>query len=69
MKVYGGWGSGSIAPPLSTSALDGGQWSNSRAFRFTPVSNGQNAGWDTEPVSILRGWEKLAPAGNQNLTF
>jgi hypothetical protein len=29
-------GSGGIAPPFLTSALDGGEWSASRADRFTP---------------------------------
>jgi hypothetical protein len=30
------WRSGGIAPPLLTSALDGGEWSDSRPGRFTP---------------------------------
>jgi hypothetical protein len=30
------WGSGGIAPPFLTSALDGGGWSASRPCRFTP---------------------------------
>jgi hypothetical protein len=30
------WGSGGIAPPFLTSALDGGEWSASRPCRFTP---------------------------------
>jgi hypothetical protein len=34
MKTYGG--SGGIAPPFSTSALDGGEWSASRPGRFIP---------------------------------
>jgi hypothetical protein len=34
MKTYGG--SGSIAPPFFTWALDGGEWSASRPRRFTP---------------------------------
>jgi hypothetical protein len=29
------WGSGGIAPPFLTSALDGGDWSASRLGRFT----------------------------------
>jgi hypothetical protein len=28
------WGSGGIAPPFLTSALDGGEWSASRSGRF-----------------------------------
>jgi hypothetical protein len=34
MKAY--WGSGSIAPHILTTALDGGEWSASRPGRFTP---------------------------------
>jgi hypothetical protein len=34
MKAY--WGSGSIAPPIFSSALDGGEWSASHLGRFTP---------------------------------
>jgi hypothetical protein len=30
------WGSGNIAPPFLTSALDGVEWSASRPCRFTP---------------------------------
>jgi hypothetical protein len=30
------WGSGGIAPPILTSALDGGEWSASRPGRITP---------------------------------
>jgi hypothetical protein len=30
------WVRGGIAPPFSTSALDGGEWSASRPGRFTP---------------------------------
>jgi hypothetical protein len=30
------WGSGGIAPPFVTSALDAGEWSASRPGRFTP---------------------------------
>jgi hypothetical protein len=30
------WGSGGIAPPFLTSALDGGEWSASRPGRYTP---------------------------------
>jgi hypothetical protein len=34
MKVC--WGSSGIAPHILTSAVDGGEWSASRPFRFTP---------------------------------
>jgi hypothetical protein len=29
------WGRGDIAPPFLTSALDGGEWSALRPYRFT----------------------------------
>jgi hypothetical protein len=32
-------GSGNIAPPILTSALDGGEWSASRSGSFTPEEN------------------------------
>jgi hypothetical protein len=49
------WGSGGIAPPFLTSALDGGGWSASRPDRFGPgkkpqVPVGQEAGWASEPL-------------------
>jgi hypothetical protein len=34
------WGSGGIAPPILTSALDGGQWSALRLGRFTLEERG-----------------------------
>jgi hypothetical protein len=34
------WGSGGIAPPFLTSALDGGEWSASRPGRYTPRERG-----------------------------
>jgi hypothetical protein len=33
------WGSGGIAPPFLTSALDGGEWSPLRPGRFTPSTH------------------------------
>jgi hypothetical protein len=57
-------GSGGIAPPLLTSALDGGEWSPSRPGHFTseetvpPVPIGQEAGWAPEPVWTLWSREK-----------
>jgi hypothetical protein len=47
------WGSGGIALPILTSALDGGEWSASRPGRFTPVPIGQEVGWAPEPVGTL----------------
>jgi hypothetical protein len=56
MKSYGG--GGGTAPPLLTSALDGGEWSGTRPCRFTfgevpPVPVGWEAGWAPEPVWTL----------------
>jgi hypothetical protein len=39
------WGSGGIAPPYFTSILDGGEWSASRPFRFTPREIAPRAHW------------------------
>jgi hypothetical protein len=44
------WGSGGIAPPLLTSALDEGEWSDSRPSRVTapekaPGTLGREAEW------------------------
>jgi hypothetical protein len=48
MKAY--WGSGSIAPRiLTSSALDGGGWSDSRPGRFTPRERAPGIHW-------IRGW-------------
>jgi hypothetical protein len=60
------WGSGGIAPPLLTSALDGGEWSASRPGRFIPgerpPGTHQVGGWvgpragldaDFNPVILL----------------
>jgi hypothetical protein len=43
MKAY--WGSGSIDPPIFTSALDGGEWSASRSGRFTPRERAPDTHW------------------------
>jgi hypothetical protein len=48
-------GSGGIAPPILTSALDGGEWLASRPGRFTlkegpPVPIRWEAEWGTEPI-------------------
>jgi hypothetical protein len=43
VKMY--WGSGDIAPPILTSALDGGEWSASRPGRFTPRKRTPSTHW------------------------
>jgi hypothetical protein len=48
-------GSGSLAPPFVTSALDEAEWAGSRPGRSTPrvvpqVPIGLEAGWAPEPV-------------------
>jgi hypothetical protein len=64
-------GSGGIAPPFLTSALDGGEWSASRPGWCTPREKGAGthwigAGWAPEQVWTLWSREKsLVPAGNQ----
>jgi hypothetical protein len=63
---------GGIAPPLLTSALGGGEWSDSHPCRFTPeekppVPSGLEAGWSSEPVRTL--WmivTYVAPVGESN---
>jgi hypothetical protein len=42
-------GSGGIAPPFLTSALNGGEWSASRPCHFTPVDRALGTHW-------IRGW-------------
>jgi hypothetical protein len=39
------WGSGCIAPPFLTSALDRGEWSASRPSCFTPGEIAAGAHW------------------------
>jgi hypothetical protein len=39
------WGSGGIAPPFLTSALDGGEWSASRPGHFTPGEIATDTHW------------------------
>jgi hypothetical protein len=64
------WGSGSIAPSLLTSALDGGQWSASCPCHFTPgeKSSGTNlislCGLQSRstPCEIEPGPSRLSPS-------
>jgi hypothetical protein len=64
------WGSGGIASPFLTSALDGGKLSASRHCRFSPWERGSGiywvGGW-VDPGAGLDDVEKrnLAPAGNR----
>jgi hypothetical protein len=39
------WGSGGTAPLFFTSALDGGEWSASRLYRFTPGDTARCTYW------------------------
>jgi hypothetical protein len=39
------WGSGGIALPFLTSALDGGEWSASRPCRFNPGERASGTHW------------------------
>jgi hypothetical protein len=43
MKSYGG--SVGIAPPFLTPTLDGGEWSASRLYRFTPEERAPGTHW------------------------
>jgi hypothetical protein len=61
---------------VSTSALDGGEWSASRPGRALPPGKGppvpivQEAGWAPEPVWTQRLEEKsFAPAGDVMLAY
>jgi hypothetical protein len=60
-------GSGDVAPPFLTSALDGGEWSVSRLGRKeSPVPIVLEAGWVPEPVWRVSGREEsLALAENR----
>jgi hypothetical protein len=63
MEAHGG--RGGIAP--THSALDGGEWSESRPGRALtagnepPIPTGQEAGWAPEPVQTQGLEEKPAP--------
>jgi hypothetical protein len=50
------WESGGIDPPFSTSALDGGEWSESRPGRFNPGKTARGAhrvgGWVDSKVGL-----------------
>jgi hypothetical protein len=69
MKTYGG--SGGIALPFLTLAIDGGEWSASRPDRFTPRERAPGIHWIGDwvgPRASLAAVEKkkksLAPTGN-----
>jgi hypothetical protein len=57
MKTY--WGSGGIAPPFLTSALDGGEWSFSRTGRFTPGERSPGTLWRGGWVSPRAGLDAV----------
>jgi hypothetical protein len=48
-------GSGGVAPPFLTSALDGGEWSASRPARFTPGERAPGTHWITDWVGPRAG--------------
>jgi hypothetical protein len=52
------WGRGGIAPPLLTSALDGGEWSASRSAVLHPGTHWIGGWVCTEPVWMLWSKEK-----------
>jgi hypothetical protein len=73
MTMYGG-GAG-MAPPISTSVLDVGEWSASHPGCFTPETEpaipiAQETSRVSEPVWTLRSKETcLVPVGNQTLAI
>jgi hypothetical protein len=65
-------GSGGIAPPFLTSALDGDEWSTSLTGRFSPKERDPGTHWivgwvGPEPVWMLWSREKsFFPTRNRN---
>jgi hypothetical protein len=59
-------GSGDIAPPFLTSALDGGEWSSSRPCRFTPREKSSVARCAPKPVWTLWRREGSYELGTQD---
>jgi hypothetical protein len=66
------WGSGGIATPILTSALDGDDQLHASAaltpVKEHPVPIAEEAGWVPEPVWMLWRREKSYPAGNRTPT-
>jgi hypothetical protein len=68
------WGSGGVAPPFFTSALDGGELSASRPCRFTPRKRALGTHWRGGWVGPkagpdAMGGKNLAPPGNHTPAF
>jgi hypothetical protein len=57
MKAY--WGSGDIAPCISSSSLDGGEWSASRSGRFTFREGAPGTHWIGGLVGPSAGLESV----------
>jgi hypothetical protein len=57
-----GGGGGNIAPPLLTSALDGGEWLSSRPGRFTSGEIAPGTHWIGGWVGPRAGLDTVDPA-------
>jgi hypothetical protein len=53
------WGSGGIAPPFLTSALDGCEWSASRTGRFIPREIAPGSQWIGGWVGPRAGLDRI----------
>jgi hypothetical protein len=53
------WRSEGIAPPLLTSALDGGEWSASRLCHFTPRETAPGTRWIGGWVGLKDGLDAM----------
>jgi hypothetical protein len=68
------WGSGGIAPPFLTPALDRGEWSASRSGRFPPgkeslVTIGYESGGRRAGLDAVEYRKSLALVGNPTTSF
>jgi hypothetical protein len=59
------WGSGGIAPPFLTSALEWDKWSVSRPCRFTPGTHWIGGWWAPELVWTMWRRKQSCTAGNR----
>jgi hypothetical protein len=53
------WGSGGITPPFLISALGGGEWSDLRSGRFTPVERARGNHWIGSWVGPIAGLDAM----------